>query len=244
MSVRIAGAGSYRLGALLRGDAPAIQGWIAGDWRAQFGRNALVIVVGAGAFGGAMGFWRAPEQALWSAVKLPVVLLLTSLGNGLINGLLAPLLGIDLRFRSSLGAVLSSFALAAAILGALSPLMVFLVWNIPPPQIGSGAATAARSVMLLTLVAMIAFAGVTANLRLLGLLRRLGGSDTVALRLLFAWLAVNLLLGSQLSWIARPFIGDSRSPVAFFQPDAFHGNFFGGVLSAASSLWAQIFPSN
>jgi len=82
------------------------------------------------------------------------------------------------------------------------------------------------------IVVVIAFAGITANARLYQLLVRLGGSIMVARRVLFAWLAVNLLLGSQISWILRPFIGSPGLPVQFLRPDAFHGSFFETVLYA------------
>lgn len=107
---------AFGLGALLRGEADVLEAWMSAGGATR-GPQALVIFVGVGAFGAAMGGWRAPEQALWSAVKLPIVLLSTAAGNAAINGMIAPLLGIDLRWRDSLGAVLSSFALAAAILG-------------------------------------------------------------------------------------------------------------------------------
>ncbi|MCI0744287.1 MAG: hypothetical protein L0Y58_02675 [Verrucomicrobia subdivision 3 bacterium] len=53
-----------------------------------------IMVIGAGAFRAAMGCWRAPRQALFTALKLPLAILLTSLGNALLNGMLAPLSGL------------------------------------------------------------------------------------------------------------------------------------------------------
>lgn len=232
---------TFGISALLRGETDAsVQGIT--HWNvAQAVRQIFVIAVGAGAFGAAMGSWRAPEQAAWSAIKLPLVILATAAGNALINGMLAPLFGVGLRLRESFAAVLASFALAATILGAFTPLMLFLVWNLPRPVAGAPVAVAAHSVMLLTLVGMVAFAGVTANVRLLQLLRRLGGGAAPALRLLLAWLAVNLLLGSQLSWIARPFIGRADEAVRFVEAHALDGNFFEEVARATAELWAHLF---
>ena len=82
--------------------------------------HAAVIVLGAGCYGAAMGWWRAPQQALFTAVKFPLILLLTAIGNALINGMLAPLLGLDIPFRRSFAAVVMSFAVASAILGAFA----------------------------------------------------------------------------------------------------------------------------
>jgi hypothetical protein len=69
-------------------------------------------------------------------------------------------------------------------------------------------------------------AGVISNLRLTQLLRALSGSQAVARRVLIAWLAGNLFLGSQLSWILRPFIGSPDLPVQFVRDNAFQGNFY------------------
>ena len=84
----------------------------------------------------------------------------------------------------------------------------------------------------------VALAGVMGNLRLMPLLRRWTGSAAVARNVLLAWLAGNLFLGSQLSWILRPFIGSPALPVELFRKTAFDGNFFEAVLHSLG----QIFP--
>jgi PAS domain S-box-containing protein len=69
------------------------------------------------------------------------------------------------------------------------------------------------------------------------LLAQLGGSRAVALRVQFAWLAGNLFLGSQLSWILRPFIGTPTLPVEFFRDEALKGNFFEAVLHSLQQIF-------
>src|SRR6185369_1075837 len=95
------------------------------------------VVVGAGVYGAVMGSWRNETQALYAGIKLPLVILLTTLGNGLLNGILAPLLGLNATFRQSLLVVLMTFAIASLILGALSPVALFVVWNTPPLTAGT-----------------------------------------------------------------------------------------------------------
>jgi hypothetical protein len=197
-----------------------------------------VIFGGAGLFGAAVGCWRAPLQAAYTALKLPLILLLTTFGNALLNGMLAPLLGLNISFRQSFLAILMSFTIAAAILGSFSPLLFFIVWNLPPLVQAAGTA-AAYSSLLLVQVLMIAFAGAAANLRLIQLLRRLSGSAVVARKILIGWFGGNLLLGAQLCWNLRPFVGSPGLPVQFFRDDAFHGNFFEAVFTAARHL---LFP--
>lgn len=220
---------------LLRGEPAAVSAWSA-EWNARrFASHIGIIVLGAGFYGAAMGWWRAPEQALFVAAKFPLILLLTALGNALINGMLAPLLGLNIPFRQSFSAVVMSFAITSAILGAFSPLIAFMVWNVPPL---SGSISAEHySAIMLAHVGVIAFAGVTGNVRLFQLLAKLGRSRAVALRVLFAWLAGNLLLGSQLSWNLRPFIGSPNLPVEFFRENAFRGNFFEAVFRAFQQIF-------
>lgn len=173
-----------------------------------------------------MGSWRSGLQATITAVKLPMILVLTAAGNSMLNGLLAPLMGLHLGFRQTALTILSSFALAAIILGSLSPALGFLVWNLPPMDAVSGRSRSAHAALLLATVGAVAFAGIAANLRLLRLLRFSSGSRGIAIRILLAWLTANLLLGTQLTWIARPYFGTPSLPVQWLRSDAFSGNFF------------------
>ena len=224
---------------LLRGEARPIRGWM-NDWSGMRVAFCLgVVVMGTAAFGAALGSWRAPQQALYTAIKLPGILLLTALGNGLLNAMLAPLLGLNLSLRQSLLAVLLSFTISAALLGAFSPLLAFLLWNVPPLTAASPQSLTTHSLILVTETAMIACAGVVANLRLVQLLRELSGSRGIARKVLLAWLAGNLMLGSQLAWILRPFVGSPLLPVQFLRPDAFQGNFFELIWLAIRQL---LFP--
>jgi hypothetical protein len=221
---------------LLRGDVEAISKWSERWDMRRLGLQVAVIIAGAGCYGAAMGWWRDPQQALFTAIKFPLIILLTTAGNALINGMLAPLLGLNVPFRQSFAAILMSFTAAAAILGAFSPLLAFLVWNAPPmsPQAVSGPA---YNLIKLAHVAVIAFAGTTGNTRLFQLLTRLAGNRTIALRVLCAWLAGNLFLGSQLSWILRPFIGSPVLPVEFFRANALHGNFYEDVVRSVLQIF-------
>ena len=87
----------------------------------------------------------------------------------------------------------------------------------------------AYSLLKLAHVGVITLAGVTGNARLFQLLAHLGGGRAVAVRVMGAWLAGNLFLGAQLSWILRPFIGSPDLPLQFLRPDALHGNFYENV---------------
>ena len=224
---------------LLRGETETISAW-SGSWNARrFAAQLAIIIVGAGCYGAAMGWWRAPQQGLFVAIKFPLIILLTTLGNALINGMFAPLLGLNIPFRQSFSAIVMSHAITAAILGAFSPLIAFMVWNAPPMSY-SISSVAAYNLIKLAHVAIIMFAGIAGNVRLFQMLAHLGGSSAVARRVLFAWLAGNLFLGSQLSWILRPFIGAPALPVQFIRDGALHGNFYENVFGA----FTQFFLNN
>lgn len=224
------------LGTLLRGEVAALTTWTA-EWRmTRLAQDIFTIILGAGLFGAVAGCWRDPFQALFAGIKLPLILLLTAVGNALLNAMLAPLLGLRIPFRQSFLAILASFALAAAILGAFSPIGLFVIWNAPPLTQGADNSATHASILLL-LVAVIAFAGIAANARLLQLLQHLAGDDAVGGRVLIAWLAGNLFLGSQLSWALRPFIGSPGLPVQFLREHAFDGNFYEAVSRSAVRLF-------
>jgi hypothetical protein len=195
----------------------------------------LAIIAGGAPYGAAMGCWWSPLQGLYVAMKLPLLVLLTSAGNGLLNGMLAPLLGLNISFRQSLTAVLVSFAYTGLMLGALSPVALFIVWNTPPVEASTNGSNPGYALLQLTLVAFIAFAGVLGNVRLFPLLRQLAGNRAIAKKVLFAWLTGNLFLGSQICWVLRPFIWGGR-PVAFIGPHPFQGSFYTTVFSAFQRL--------
>ena len=194
----------------------------------------LVILVGCGAYGVSVGLWRSPLQSAYTALKIPLLIFLTCGANALLNGLLAQLIGSGLGFRHASAAILLSFALASCLLAAFAPLTLFSLLNTPP--LASVDAGAGHSLTLLTHVALIAYAGIMANARLLALLRRFATTRRAATTTLLAWLGGNLLLGAQLAWVLRPFIGSPGLPVEFLRADPLRGNFFEAVWGALQRL--------
>jgi hypothetical protein len=191
----------------------------------------VVLIGGGGAlYGFTLGIWRAPLQALFVAIKFPLLLLLTALGTALINGMLAQLLGAAMTVRQSLLAVLMSFALLAVLLAAFSPLILFVLWHLP--AMGSAEQSEAHRVFLLSNVVVIAFAGTVANLQLFRLLKQICGN--AAGQILTIWLSLNLFLGAQLSWNLRPFFGTPGLPVKFLRDDPFAGSFYEAVFNLAN----------
>jgi len=220
----------------LRAGPESLHEWVTRRQAALLAFCLVTIVVGAGGYGAVMGSWRDPWQALYTGIKLPLVILLTTLGNGLLNGMLAPLLGLNVTFRQSLAAVLISFAMTALVLGALAPVALFIVWNTPPLTAGTTLVSPEHGFLQLTLAVFVGLAGVIGNLRLLPLLRHWAPNPRIAIHVLLAWLTGNLFLGSQISWVMRPFIWDAIRPVEFIGPEGLHGSFFETVFHAVWRL--------
>ena len=199
---------------------------------------AAVTVIGAAAYGFAFGLWRAPEQALYSALKLPLLMLAVVAASALINGVLALLLRSGIGVRQGSVAILLSFSLAALMLAALSPVAVFFVLSVPGPE-----AAAARpaevyrtaELVLFFHIAVIGACGVAGNARLYRLLTRLAPTRAIALRVLVSWILVDGVVGSQLSWILRPFLCKPHLPPELSRDRALEGNFF-------EELWRIVGP--
>jgi hypothetical protein len=222
--------------AFLRAGPESFQEWVTRRQLHLIVFCVAAIVVGAGSYGAVMGCWRNSLQALYTGIKLPLAILLTTAGNGFLNGMLAPLLGLNVTFRQSLAAVLVSFAISSIVLGALSPVALFIVWNTPPLTAATTWLSPEYGFLQLTLTVFVGMAGVIGNVRLFPLLRQWASNTATARNVLFAWLAGNLFLGSQICWVMRPFIWDAKRPVEFIGPEGFHGSFFETVFQAAWRL--------
>ncbi len=223
-----------RLLALCRGGCDAIAPSLKNPDKSWLLLCMITIFVGCALYGGVVGLWRGWQQAVFTAVKMPLLIFLTCAGNALINGMLAQVLGSGLGFRTSAIAILMSFTIAALVLAALSPVALFILAN--APALSSASKGIGHSIVLLTDVAFVAYAGLVANHRLLRLLGHACTNVIAARRVFWSWLAVNLFLGAQVAWVLRPFIGTPGLPVEFLRADPMHGTFYGAVFRAAKSL--------
>jgi hypothetical protein len=169
-------------------------------------------------------------------MKIPFVILLATLLNSLLNAILAPLLGLNVTYRQSFAIILMTFTIASVLLAAFAPIAFFVVWNAPPLNAATRLVSPEYGFLQLCHVTFIAVAGVIGNVRLLPLLRAWSGNHRIARKVLLAWLAGNLLLGSQICWVLRPFIWDPARPVEFVGREAFHGSFYETVFEALRRL--------
>ena len=90
-----------RLKVLLRCDADRVAESVSRASFESVAQFSLIILIGAGLYGATLGLWRGTLQAFYTAIKFPLVILLTCVGNGAINGMLAQILGSGLSFRAN-----------------------------------------------------------------------------------------------------------------------------------------------
>lgn len=205
-----------------------------GLWRqvaAEQGLNSLTrqmltsSAISLSAYGAVVGMAHSPWQALASAIKLPVLFLLT-LALCLPTLYLFNLVGGGrLSARQVLVLALSAITVTSALTLAFAPITLFF-------QI------TARSYNFFVLlnVAVLALTG-TIGLRFLSqgarLLNQIGAGEagqgtSVQLRLLTLWLLLYAVVGTQLGWTLRPFFGYPGAPFVLFRP--LESNFYVGVL--------------
>ena len=185
-------------------------------------------ILTAAIYGTVIGSWRAPAQALFVAIKFPLLIVLTLTLNGLVNGVLAWRLGLGIGWGQSFRLILISLTQVTILLASLSPVVLFLLFHLAAPDSDGG--LRARNHHLLANVALIAIAGSLGVVRQLRLLEHLVGSAQRARRILIAWFLGNGFLGCQLSWNLRPFFGEPNAPVQFLRERPFDGSFYEAVL--------------
>jgi hypothetical protein len=182
----------------------------------------LVLACGL-AYGGVMGAygWRG-GQVVFSAIKVPLLLLAT-VGLSLPSYfVLNTLLGLRADFAEAWRAVLASQAGLTIILLSLAPLTAF--WY---------ASTADYRSAILFNALMFAVASAGAQVLLRRSYRRLIARDARHRWLLRIWLILYAFVGVQMGWNLRPFIGDPGQPVHFFRA----GEWENAYVKVARIIW-------
>jgi hypothetical protein len=169
-------------------------------------RRALsAIVLGGAAYGTSIGASTDATHALFSAAKVPLLLLGTALLCGLACRVLALFLGARLPPRAVLAATLCMHADLASMLASLSPAVLFLGRTMVQPhddELGGYPAFLGSN------MAFVAAAGVVAHVRqATTLLHAHAVPRAIARRVVVAWLAAALAVGGQLAFQLRPLFG-------------------------------------
>jgi hypothetical protein len=186
---------------------------------------AVLMSACAAVYGAVLGAWHGPTLAWYVAVKLPLVLLLTSSFTMCFNWIACVSFGLRLRFAQVGALTFLGLATASVLLASLSPVAALFTFCAPAP---TTAARTAHNLLYLMHTGIIAACGLRGHAALWSALRATR-APMRTLRLVYAtWLIAYALVGGEVAWALRPFVGSvsDKFPIVFLRPDALDGNVY------------------
>jgi hypothetical protein len=210
--------------------------WVSGR---QVSRRALlrliVCMVAFGLlYGAVMGSFRGlaaqsqwMRQIVYSAVKMPILLTATFALSLPSFFVMNSLLGLRRDFAVAVRSLVAAQAGLAIVLASLAPLT--LVWY---------ASSARYNLALLFNGAMFALASVAAQWLVRRYYQPLIARNQRHRWVLWAWLIVYMLVGIQMAWLLRPFIGSPLGGVTFLREDPWDNAYE----FVARLVWRALFP--
>ena len=185
-----------------------------GAVRATWTRALLLIAVFGCAYGALMGtsggvFGERLLQVLYSAAKVPLLLVVTFLICLPSFFVLNTLLGVRSDFSAVLHALITTQAALTIILASLAPYT--LLWY---------ASVADHTSAILFNALVFGVASLAAQWFLRRQYQALIARNRHHRTLLRAWIFLFAFVGIQTAWVLRPFIGDPLKPVQFFREGA------------------------
>jgi hypothetical protein len=181
------------------------------------------MTVCASAYGAVLGLWHGPELAFYCAVKLPLVLLLTSALTVAFAWMAAAVLGLPLRFGQVAVLTFLALAVGSLLLASLAPVAGLFTLSAPPP---SDQQRTAHNLLYLLHTAFVGFCGLAGTVALWKAMRRLDAPERTLRAVYTVWVAAFALVGGEVAWVLRPFVGSVYMPVVFLRPDALRGNVY------------------
>lgn len=245
---------------LLRGRTTAPELLAAGRIELPTRRFVVLAILLGAVFGFIMGWYAflrgSPDsgwQVLASMAKLPALFLLTLLVTFPSLYVFNALVGCQLSFTATLRLLIGAILINVTVAASLGPILGFFTLS-----------TTSYPFMVLLNVALLAVAGVVALGFLMHTLRRLSvahwqalersrqqsadaagpltrgenglvdNQDAQARSIFRIWVLIYGLVGAQMGWLLRPFIGSPNMPFSWFRER--QGNFFSAVWNALQGL--------
>ncbi len=194
---------------------------------AQIRYFSLYALLFSAVYGVFLGCHAGGLQILAGAFKIPLLLFGTLCLCLPALYIFNVLLGSKLSFRQTLVMMLISTYLMSALLAALAPILFFFIMT----------TTSRLFITLLAIITCGIGGGFAIDLLLKGMRYvTVKQGYPPSIRIVKIWALIYAIVGSQLSWGLRPFIGESGS-FAFFR--AVEGNFFIVVFKVVFNLLAQ-----
>jgi hypothetical protein len=170
---------------------------------------SLLVICGL-FYGGVMGaFGGRGLQVVYSALKVPLLLLATLALSLPSYFVINTLLGLRADFAEALRSIVASQAALTIVLAALAPLTIF--WYV---------SSAHYYAAVLFNAAMFAVASLASQVVLARGYGPLIARNTKHRWMLRTWIFIYAFVGIQMGWILRPFVGAPRQPVQFFRGGA------------------------
>jgi hypothetical protein len=183
--------------------------------------------VAMGSFRGLVAQSQWSQQIVYSAIKVPLLLTATFVISLPSFYVLNSLLGLRGDFGSAVRALVAAQAGLAIVLASLAPFT--LLWY---------ASSTNYSHALVFNGCMFAIASFSAQWLVRQYYRPLVERNPRHRKVLWGWLAVYTLVGIQMAWLLRPFIGSPSLPVTFLRPDPWD-NAYEFVVRL---VWRTLFP--
>lgn len=208
----------------------------------------LLAAVALALYGAVLGLSHSAIQALASAIKLPILFLLTLAICLPTLYLFNLLFGARLSVRQSLAIVLVAITVTAALTLAFAPISLFFLITAP-----SYSFFKLLNVAILTLTGSVGLGFLVGGMHSMN---RMASADLTAaqpaspepaeaaatkpaqqpvnLGLLKVWIVLYGFVGTQLAWTLRPFFGDPKQPLEIFR--AIEGNFYVNIIQTIAKI--------
>ena len=189
----------------------------------HWARLCLGMAVCAALYGAVLGLWHGPRLAAYDAAKLPLVLLLTSALTVGFAWIAARVLGLPLRFGQVAVLTFLALAVGSLLLASLAPIAWFFTVSAPAPTAG---ARTAHNLLYLLHTALVGGCGLAGTVALWRAMSRIDAPPRTLRAVYAVWVAAFALVGGEVAWALRPFVGSVYMPVVFLRPDALDGNVY------------------
>jgi hypothetical protein len=175
-----------------------------------------------GIYGAVMGSSASWMQALSSAIKLPILFLITLAICTPSLHFFSILFGSKQNLPQTIGVILTAMTTTGVILVSFAPVTLFFILT-----------TRSYAFLLLLNVLFFVIAGIMGLLFLRQGIQMIGESDNLqGLQTRYwifqCWIVLYAFVGSQMAFVLSPFVGESTVPFELIRP--FGGNFYSYLL--------------
>lgn len=203
----------------------------------------LAVALGA-IYGVSMGLYAATghqpaelRHLLASTIKIPALFLLTLAVTFPSLYVFSVLGGCAMRFLAVLRLLVATAVVNLALAASLAPILAFFTFS-----------TTSYAFMIVLNVLLLAVSGAVALGFLLKVLRRLAsavpGDELSGIKaptgtaFFHIWVLLYALVGAQMGWLLRPFVGNPSLPFEWFRPRS--GNFFQAFFDHLRHMFALV----